>query len=125
MNSIKESTPRQVAESYWRVESERDIEKVGQHYHVDAVFMPPGEHLVGWHNIKKWYEDSFRRFPRLHVEITHEISQGSEAAFEWRAVLTDVAGVRHALIGVNIVRVDNGKYREVRAYFDPASLTES
>jgi len=119
----EESTPRQVAESYWRVESERDIEKVGQHYHPDAVFMPPGENLVGWHNIKKWYEESFRRFPGLEVEIVHEISQGSEAALEWKAVLTNVTGVRHALVGVNIVRVENGKYREVRAYFDPASLT--
>jgi hypothetical protein len=32
------------------------------------------------------------------------------------------SGVRHALIGVNIVQIEDGKFREVRAYFDPSAL---
>jgi ketosteroid isomerase-like protein len=111
-----------VAESYWRAECARDIERVRQHYHPDAVFSPPGERLLGWENIKKWYEESFRQFPQVEVKIVHEISRGNEAALQWEAVLTDTAGVRRPLSGVNIIRVEEGKYREVHPYFDPTAL---
>src|SRR5687767_4130329 len=71
----KDATPRQVAESYWRAECAHDIEAVGQHYHPDAVFMPPGERLAGWPNIRKWYEEAFRLFPGVEVDIVHEVRQ--------------------------------------------------
>lgn len=122
MTLSEHATPRQVAESYWRAECDRDIERVAQHYHPDAVFMLPGERLVGWSNIRKWYEDSFRRFPGAEVEITHDISRGNEAALEWKATVTDVPGVRHSLTGVSLVRVEDGRFREVHAYFDPSPL---
>jgi ketosteroid isomerase-like protein len=118
----KDATPRQVAESYWRAECAHDIEGVGQHYHADAIFMPPGERLLGWPSIRKWYEEAFRQFPGLEVDIVHEVRQGNEAALEWKAVLIDPAGVRHPLTGVNVVRVKDGKYLEVRAYFDASKL---
>src|SRR5262249_28586662 len=111
------ATPRQVAESYWQAECDRDIERVGQHYHPDAVFSPPREHVVGWENIRKWYEAWFRQFPGLEVAIAHEITKSNEASLEWKAVLIDPAGTRHPLTGVNIVRVEGGKFREVRPYF--------
>lgn len=122
MTPAKNATPRQVAESYWRAECAHDIEAVGQHYHSDAIFSPPGEHLVGWSNIRKWYEASFKAFPGLEVEIVHEISRGNEAALEWKAVLIDPAGTRHPLRGVNLVRIEDGKYREVRPYFDSSQV---
>lgn len=118
----RSATPRQVAESYWRAEAERNVEKVGRHYHADAIFMPPGERLVGWNDIRKWYEATYRKFQSVRVEIVHEISQGQEAAFEWKATLTDSTGTVISPIGVNIVRVEGGKYREVRAYFDSSIL---
>jgi len=111
-----------VAESYWRAECARDIERVGQHYHANAIFSPPGERLVGWSNIRKWYEKSFEQFPGLEVEIAHEIARGNEAALEWKAVLIDAGGTRHPLVGINVVRIEDGKYREVRAYFDSSAL---
>jgi len=116
------ATPREIAESYWRAEAERDVEKVGQHYHPNAIFMPPGERLVGWDEIYKWYEATYRRFQSVSVEIVHEISVGDEASLEWKAVLTDDAGAVHTPVGVNIVRVEGGKFREVRAYFNPSIL---
>lgn len=118
----KNATPREVAESYWRAECAHDIEAVGQHYHRDAIFAPPGEYLVGWDNIRKWYEASFKQFPGLEVEIVHEISRGNEASLEWKAVLTDAAGKRFPLKGVNIIRIEDGKYREVRPYFDTSQV---
>src|ERR1700722_9855255 len=113
----KNATPRQVSESYWRAEHERNVEKVGQHYHPDAIFMPPGERLVGWDNIRKWYEATYRHLSSVKVEIVHEISRGNEASLEWRAFLTDATTSKSLTpIGVNIVRVEDGKFREVRAY---------
>jgi len=115
-------SPRAVAESYWRVECARDLEKVGQHYHPDAVFNPPGQRLVGWENIRNWYAASFKQFPGLEVEIVHEVTMSNESALEWRAVLIDPAGQRNSLVGVNIVRVEDGRFREVRSYFDSSEL---
>ena len=41
------STPRQIAESYWKAECERDTAKVLSHYNEDATFCPPGQCLNG------------------------------------------------------------------------------
>lgn len=116
------ATPREVSESYWRAEAERNVDKVGLHYHADAIFMPPGERLVGWENIRKWYESTYRQFQSVRVDIVHEISHGPEASLEWKATLKDAAGKVITPIGVNIVRVEGGKFREVRAYFDSSIL---
>lgn len=116
------ATPREVSESYWRAEAERNVEKVGLHYHADAVFMPPGERLVGWENISKWYEATYRKLQKVKVDIVHVITQGNEASVEFQATLTNDMGKVLRPIGVNIVRVEGGKFREVRAYFDSSIL---
>ena len=84
--------------------------------------MPPGERLVGWANIRKWYEATYRKLHRIKVDIVHEITRGNEASLEWQADLTDDTGKVIRPIGVNIVRVEGGKFREVRAYFDASIL---
>lgn len=115
-------TPRQLAESYWKAEESRDIARILAHYHADAVFCPPGQRLVGHDQIRTFYEDSAAGYPGLEVEIVREISSGDTAAFEWSAVLVDHQGVRHPLHGANMVWLENGKYREVHAFFDPHEL---
>jgi len=116
------ATPREVSESYWRAEHERNVDKVGLHWHHDAVFMPPGERLVGWENIRKWYEATYRQLTRVQVDIVHVITQGPEASVEWHATLTNAAGKLLTPVGVNVVRVEGGKFRWVRAYFDSSVL---
>jgi ketosteroid isomerase-like protein len=115
-------TPRQVAESYWVAECAHDVPAVLSHYHADAVFNPPGKRLVGHEQIRTFYEESFRRFVGLNVEIAHEISMGDEAAIEWKAVFTDARGDRFNLDGINVIKIRDGKFIEVRCYFDPALL---
>src|SRR5688500_1531110 len=61
------ATPREVSESYWRAEAERNVDKVGQHWHADGIFMPPGERLVGWENISKWYAATYRKLQKVKV----------------------------------------------------------
>ncbi|NTF44019.1 hypothetical protein A6U86_33080 [Rhizobium sp. AC27/96] len=115
-------TPRQVAESYWRAECAHDIPAILSHYHTDAVFIPPGKRLAGHDEIKTFYEESFRRFVGLDVTVTNDLSSGDRAAIEWKAVLTDAQGKSYDLFGINVIKVRDGKFEEVRCYFDPALL---
>ena len=116
------ASPREVAESYWRAECTRDLDAIMAHYHPDAEFQPAGNLLRGHAEIRTFYEDSVARFPGLECRIVHEISRGDEASLEWDAVLIDHQGVRHPLVGVNVVRVEDGTFRSVRAYFDQSTF---
>lgn len=120
------STPREVAESYWAAECRRDLEALLSYFHEDAVLLPPsGPALRGHREIATFYADEIRDYPGLEVTITHEIRDGVDATLEWEAVLTDHAGLRYPFRGVNVVRVRDGKFESVRAYFDPASVGHS
>jgi hypothetical protein len=81
---------------------------------------------LGWlEQHPQWYGEAFRQFPGLELEIVQEISRGNEVALERKTVLTEPAGVRHPLLGVNVARVEHGRYREVRADFDASKLQVS
>ncbi len=117
---MKTRSPREVAEEYWVAECTRDLTATLAYYHDDAVVQPPdGSRLVGHREIATFYEQEMRDYPGLEVTIVHDLTAGNEAALEWEAVLVDHAGKRHPIRGVNIVRVRDGKFEWVRAYFDP------
>lgn len=116
-------SPREVAESYWQKECVRDLEGVLHHYHEDAIVHPPsGPPFEGRASIADFYVDEMRDYPGLEVEIVHEVRDGDEASLEWEAVLTDHDGGRHEFRGVNVVKVRDGKFVWVRAYFDPGAV---
>jgi ketosteroid isomerase-like protein len=83
-------------------------------------FHPVSGPLKGHGEIRTFYDRMGDTFPGLEVTITHEVSSGNEAALEWEAVLIDREGTRFPIRGVNIVRVRDGKFEHVSAYFDPA-----
>lgn len=116
------TTPREIAESYWKAECERDLEKILTHYHSDAIFCPPGQTLKGHAEIETFYAASGADFPGLEVEITNDFAFGAQAALEWTAKLTSTAGEEFTIKGVNIIKVRDGKFEWVHAYFDPTVL---
>jgi ketosteroid isomerase-like protein len=116
------ASAREVAQSYWAAEVERNVEKVLAHYHPDAVFIPNGRRLSGHTEIRTFYEDSCRRFPVLEVEIVRQTGGGEVTALEWSAAVTDHDGCRVPFVGVNLVTVEEGRFREVQAYFDTSTL---
>jgi ketosteroid isomerase-like protein len=118
------ATPREVAESYWRAEESHNVEHVLAHFHADATFHPPAGPLVGHDQIRTFYDGMGDTYPGLEVRIVHEVSSGDEAALEWEADLIDPAGKRFPICGVNLVRVRDGKFTHVRAYFDPTSFPQ-
>lgn len=126
MTTKEPRTAREVAQAYWDAECTRSMEALLEYYHLDAdATGPSGPTMHGHEEIKKFYADEIRDYPGLEVKIVHEVSNGDQAALEWEAVLTDHQGKRHPFRGVNIVKVRDGKFEWVRAYFDPAQvLTE-
>jgi hypothetical protein len=58
------------------------------------------------------------------VRIVHEITWGDEAALEWEADLINHEGTRFPICGSNFVKVREGKFTYVRAYFDPTSFPQ-
>jgi limonene-1,2-epoxide hydrolase len=117
-------TPREVAESYWKAEESRDVERVLEHFQPDATFHPVAGPLVGHDQIRTFYEGMGDTYPGLEVRIVHEVSSGDEAALEWEADLIDPGGNRIPICGANFVRVRDGKFTHVRAYFDPTSFPQ-
>jgi ketosteroid isomerase-like protein len=115
-------TPREVAESYWLAEQSRSVEAVLAHFHEDAVFHPVSGPLTGHAEIRTFYDGMGDTFPGLDVRIVHEVSMDDEAALEWEATLTDRDGKQHPIRGVNVVRVRDGRFEHVTAYFDPTQV---
>ncbi|WP_375573087.1 nuclear transport factor 2 family protein [Ahrensia marina] len=118
----KDASARDVAWSYWQAEIDRDVEKVLAHYHSDAVFVPNGRQLTGHAEIRTFYDESCRLYPTLEVEIVRESRGGNIVALEWSAAVTDRSNLRIPFVGVNLVTIEAGRFREVRAYFDTSVL---
>ena len=116
------TTPRQIAESYWKAECERDTARVLSHYNEDATFCPPGQCLNGHAEIATFYDASGKDFPGLEVEIVNEFTVGDQAALEWHAILTNTKGEKFEIDGVNIIKIRDGKFQWVHAYFDPTVI---
>jgi ketosteroid isomerase-like protein len=118
------SRQREVAESYWRSECARDIDGVLRHYQPDARFVAPGWDLVGHHEVRRYYEESAAQFPGLEVEVVGDYGDGDTAVVEWSAVLIDEKGVRYPISGVNVIKLEGDRFKEVRAYFDVSGLPQ-
>jgi limonene-1,2-epoxide hydrolase len=121
---MRSFTPRSVAEAYWRAEESQDVDRILSHFHPDATFHPPAGPLVGHDEIRTFYEGMGQNYPRLYVRIVREVSSDDQAALEWEAELVDLDGNLTQICGVNVVKVRDGKFTHVRAYFDPATFEQ-
>lgn len=117
-------TPRAVIENYWKIECERRLEAILECFNEDAELIVPGlGRLVGHDEIRRFYQESIDRFPRLEVKIVGAVEAENRGAFEWRSRFHDHNGREYPLGGVNMVRIQNDKLQEVHVYYDPAEIT--
>jgi ketosteroid isomerase-like protein len=113
-------TPREVSESYWAAECQRDVDAVMAHYHEDATYQDAGGLLRGHAEIRQFYEKSARDYPGLEVTILREfVGSPDSSALEVYAVLIDHEGRRFRIRGLNAMTVRDGKLASVRCYEDP------
>ncbi|MEI7743363.1 MAG: nuclear transport factor 2 family protein [Chloroflexota bacterium] len=113
-------TPREVAESYWSAECQRDIVAIMAHYLPDATYQDGAGHLEGQDAIRGYYEASIRDFPALEVTIQREfIASPDSSALEVHAVLTDHEGKRSVIEGLIAITVRDGRLHHIRCYEDP------
>jgi ketosteroid isomerase-like protein len=117
-------TPFEISESYWEAECRRDIDGLMAHYHDDGSYEGPDGHRTGYDAIRAGYEEHFRLFPELEVEIVQEFPRGESSAIEFDAVMVDPEGGRYRVRGVNIVEVRDGKFVSVRSYEDTPCGTD-
>lgn len=104
--------------SAWEAECRQDIDALLEHFHPDATFhQSDGDEFRGHAAIRAMTEDFYRAYPELEVEILREYGNGeTSAAIEFRATLTDPEGKVSVLQGVQLVEVEDGKFKSVRGY---------
>lgn len=118
-------TVREVVRGYWDDEESRDLTAILSHYRPDAeLVVPEMGRLQGHEEIRRFYEPSIRRFPSLQVDILQGFESNDGGAFEWRATFVDQGGRTLVLQGVNVVSVDQGRFRSVHVYYDPEPLEQ-
>jgi predicted ester cyclase len=115
------ATAEEISRSYWQAEMRHDVDAVMEHFRPDAVLDLPGVHLEG-DEIRTFYEESFKAFPKLEHEVTRVMGDERLACLEWHAALTDAEGKRFEFQGVNLAEVDGERFITVRGYFDRKDL---
>jgi len=117
--SAEPGSPRAVSEAYWSAECARNVDAVMGCYHPDGTYEDSGGLRRGHAEIRAAYEESARLYPGLTVDIVREFPLGTRSALEFDAWLTDRAGRRFRIRGVNVVEVRDGRFVSVRSYEDP------
>jgi uncharacterized protein (TIGR02246 family) len=112
------STITELQASAWEAECRHDLDGLLEHFHPDATFhQSDGDQYHGHAAIRAMTEDFYREFPGCQVEILREYGDGTtSAAIEFRATLTDPEGKVSVLQGVQLVEVEDGKFKSVRGY---------
>jgi ketosteroid isomerase-like protein len=120
------SFARDLQASAWDAECRHDLDGLLSHLLPDATFHASGQRATQGHDaIRALTEDFYRSFPELEVDILGEWGDGeTSAVIEFRAHLKDPDGHRFALQGVNVVEIEDGKFKTVRSYEEaPAPVT--
>lgn len=120
------SFARDLQASVWDAECRHDIDGLLSHFHPDATFHASGQPPKQGHAaIRELTEDFYRAFPELEIDILGEWGDGeTSAVIEFRARLKDLNGDPFVVHGVNVVEIDDGKFRKVRSYEEAPSPTD-
>jgi methylmalonyl-CoA/ethylmalonyl-CoA epimerase len=110
-----------VSAEYWAAESSRDMTAMLAHFTPDAEVEGPDGLAVGHAEIATMYQRSFDAFPGLRVDIVGGYAGERDHGVAFEAVLTDHAGDRWKVRGINRVELEGGLIRRLRSFEDPPS----
>ena len=122
------STISELQASAWEVECAHDLDGLLGYFTPDATFQQSnGETYRGHDEIRAMTERFYAEFPGCKTEILREFGDGeTSAAIEFRATLTDPEGKVSVLYGVQLIEVEDGKFKSVRGYEEqPVAVTAS
>ncbi|MBS1881578.1 MAG: DUF11 domain-containing protein [Actinobacteria bacterium] len=112
------STITELQASAWEAECGHDLDGLMDHFHPDATFhQSDGDKYSGHDAIRAMTEEFLQAYPVCETEILREFGDGeTSAAIEFRATITDTEGNVSVLYGVQLVEVEDGKFKSVRGY---------
>jgi ketosteroid isomerase-like protein len=111
-----------IVKSYWKSESEKDLDKILSHFSEQAKFSSPTMQLEGRENIKVFYQGMVDGFKKIEVTPNHWVEQGDEIAVEWDCILVRNSGEERFARGFNIFKIKDGVFENLRAYYNPADF---
>ena len=108
----------ELQDSAWKFECAHDLDGLLDHFTADATFhQSDGGVYTGHDEIRAMTERFYAEFPGCETEILREFGDGeTAAAIEFKATLTNPAGEVFTLHGVQLVEVEDGKFKSVRGY---------
>jgi len=113
------SAIRDLQASAWEAECRHDLDGLLDHFLPEATFHQSNSHKVsrGHDAIRELTENFLREYPECKVDILSEYGDGEQrAAIEFRATITDTEGVVSVLQGVQLIEVEDGKFKSIRGY---------
>ena len=113
------SNPADVLRHYFAVEMTRNPSAIVDLYSLDAVFRLADVVLTGHNQLRSFYEDHARRYPRVEVDVVRAVSEGAQGVVEWTAVLYGEGGTGAVrMSGVNLAQVVDGLIVDARSFCD-------
>jgi methylmalonyl-CoA/ethylmalonyl-CoA epimerase len=110
-----------VSAEYWAAECARDMTAMLSNFTEDAEVETPDGRAVGHEQIAAMYQESFDAYPGLTVDIVDGYAGDRDHGVAFDAVLTDPAGERWRVKGVNTVELEGGRIRRLRSFEDRPS----
>lgn len=110
-----------VSADYWAAESARDMAGMLAHFTMDAEVEGPDGRAVGHAEIAAMYQQSFDAYPGLTVDIVGGYAGDRDHGVAFDAVLTDHAGDRWRVRGINRVELDGRLIKRLRSFEDRPS----
>ncbi len=106
-----------------------DLDTFISGWHENGTFIYPGDLSVsgtfqGKDTVRGWFENLFRQFPEIQFTLNHicvdrlfDMTGTNTIAAQWDIEVTNRSGIKTQNIGINIIKIRNGKVIEVRDFF--------
>jgi len=112
-----------IVRKYWEFEAKKDLDGIMSCYHSDATFKAPiCEQLQGAEALRSFYKGLLEGDTKAHVEITRSTDEGERVAVEFILHFDMGGGKKGEMYGCNVFTVRDGKFQNVRSYFDPSDF---
>lgn len=114
------SEAERLARAYWDSEESRDLDRILAHFLPDASwFGPEGRDYHGVAELQTFYAESIATYPAITITVVESLGDLDRCAIRWHAELTDHAGSRSILDGVNFMTFIDNRIASLAAFFDP------